>query len=133
MKKKDILILPSNKNFGYFFTIIFFGLSVYFYFKEINIAFYISGVFFLILFLITSFKADILRPFNKLWMNFGLFLGMIVSPIVIGVIFFFIFTPIGIFMRLFGRDELLLKIKNKPSYWIKRDDDIHPNSFKNQF
>ena len=95
--------------------------------------FYILGTCSIVFFLITFFKADILRPLNKLWMSFGLFLGMIVSPIVMGAIFFIIFTPIGILMRLFGRDELLLKFKVKPSYWTNRNEDIHSNSFRNQF
>lgn len=87
----------------------------------------------MVFFLVTLFKAEILRPLNKLWMNFGLVLGMIVSPIVMGAIFFIIFTPIGILMRLFGRDELLLQFKTKASYWTKRNEDIHSNSFRSQF
>jgi len=66
-------------------------------------------------------------------MSFGLVLGMIVSPIVMGAIFFMIFTPIGILMRLFGRDELLLQFKTKPSYWTKRKNDLQSNSFRRQF
>jgi hypothetical protein len=106
---------------------------MYFLFKEINMAFYILGTFSIVFFLVTIFKAEILRPLNKLWMRFGLVLGMIVSPIVMGAIFFIIFTPIGILMRLFGRDELLLQFKTKPSYWTKRNEDIHSNSFRKQF
>jgi len=125
--------LPSNHKFGYFFTFIFLIASLYFFFREINLAFYVLGTCSIVFFLVTLFKAEILRPLNKLWMSFGLFLGMIVSPIVMGFIFFIIFTPIGILMRLFGRDELLLKFKTKPSYWTKRNDDIQSNSFRKQF
>ena len=125
--------LPSNRKFGYFFTFIFLIASIYFYLKEIIVVFYTSGFFCLVFFLISTLKADILRPLNKLWMNLGFILGMIVSPIVMGVIFFFIFTPIGFLMRLFGRDELLIQLKKKPTYWIKRNQDIHSNSFINQF
>ncbi len=96
-------------------------------------AFYVLGMCFIVFCLITFFKADILRPLNKLWMSIGLVLGMIVSPIVMGFIFFVIFTPIGILMRFFGRDELLLRFKKKSSYWTKRNDDIQSNSFRNQF
>jgi len=127
------VVLPSNLKFGYFFSFVFLIASIYFYFREINMTFYILGTCSIVFFLITFFKADILRPLNKLWMSFGLFLGMIVSPIVMGAIFFIIFTPIGILMRLFGRDELLLKFKIKPSYWTNRNEDIHSNSFRNQF
>lgn len=125
--------LPSNHKFGYFFAFIFLIVSTYFFFKEISIAFYTSSLLSLVFFLITIFNAKILRPLNKLWMKFGLFLGILVSPLVMGFIFFFIFTPIGISMRLFGRDELLLKFDNKPSYWTKRNEDIYSNSFRSQF
>ena len=96
-------------------------------------AFYVLGTCSIVFFLVTLFKAEILKPLNKLWMGFGLVLGMIVSPIVMGFIFFMIFTPIGILMRLFGRDELLLKFKAKPSYWSKRNVDIQSNSLRSQF
>ena len=132
-KIKNNIELPSNKKFGYFFTFIFLCSSTYFYFEKISFVFYALGLISIIFFFITTFKADILRPLNKLWMSFGLILGLIVSPIVMGVIFFLIFTPIGILMRLFGRDELLLRFINKPSYWIKRDENIQSNSLRNQF
>lgn len=125
--------LPSNKNFGYFFSIIFLFASGYFYFNGINFAFYYSGIASIAFFVIATFKEDILRPLNKLWMNFGLILGKIINPIIIGVIFFFIFTPIGIIMRLFGRDELQLRFKKKSSYWVKHNKNIQSNSFRKQF
>lgn len=125
--------LPSNHKFGYFFTFIFLIASIYFYFIENSIAFLVLGTCSIVFFLITLFKAEILRPLNKLWMGFGLVLGVIVSPIVMGIIFFMIFTPIGLLMRLFGRDELLLQFKTKPSYWTKRNNDMLSNSFSRQF
>ena len=78
-------------------------------------------------------KADLLHPLNKLWMRFGLLLGMIVSPIVLGAIFFLLFTPIAVLMRLFGRDELRLRFKKQSSHWIKREKETQSQSFKNQF
>jgi hypothetical protein len=66
-------------------------------------------------------------------MRLGHLIGMFVSPIVLGFIFFGIFTPIGIIMRIFGRDELGLKFQKKRSYWIKRETVFEFNSFKNQF
>ena len=125
--------LPSNHKFGFFFTFIFLIMAVYFFFKDIYLAFYTLSFASLVFLLITIFNANILGPLNKLWMNFGLILGRIISPIIMGFIFFLIFTPTGILMRLFGRDELLLKFKNKPSYWIKRNEDIQSNSFRKQF
>lgn len=125
--------LPTNRNFGYFFTVIFLIISIYFYFREAKIALYISVIISLTFSLITFFKSDILTPLNKLWMNFGLILGMIVSPIIMALIFFFFLTPIAILTRLFGRDELQLKLKNKYSYWHKKNIETQSNSFKKQF
>jgi energy-coupling factor transporter transmembrane protein EcfT len=125
--------LPSNRKFGFFFTFLFTIASAYFYYVE-NIswayAFVAASSLFL---LITLIKADALLPLNKLWMRFGILLGMIVSPIVLGIIFFGLFTPIGMLMRLSGRDELRLKLTQKSSYWISRNELIKPESFKNQF
>jgi hypothetical protein len=125
--------LPSNKKFGYFFTFIFALLAAFFYSNSTEIWTYILTVISVILLVTTIIKADVLLPLNKLWMLFGLLLGMIVSPIVLGVIFFGLFTPIAFLMRLSGRDEMRLKFKNKKSHWISRGEPIEADSFKNQF
>jgi hypothetical protein len=125
--------LPSNKKFGYFFTVVFTIIASYFYFnKSLNLT-YLFGVVAAFFILVTILKDDLLLPLNRLWIRLGLLIGMIISPIVLGLIFFTLFSPVGIFMRLFGRDELHLKYKKKPSYWILRDDSIHADSFKRQF
>ena len=127
------LNLPSNRKFGFFFTFVFWGTAAYLYYTE-NItwayAFITISLSFLI---ITLVKSDVLLPLNKLWMRLGLLLGIIVSPIVLGIIFFGLFTPIAILMRLSGRDELKIKFYKKSSYWITRSEPINSNSFKNQF
>ena len=125
--------LPSNKKFGYFFAAVFIVIAFYFYInKSINLTYIFTSIatFF---FLAAILKDEILLPFNKLWMRFGLLLGSIISPIVLGLIFFGLFTPVAIFMRLFGRDELHLKYKKKSSYWILRHDSIRVDFFKRQF
>ena len=77
---------------------------------------------------------DILLPLNKLWMRFGLFLAAIVNPVVMGVIFFGIFTPVSLFMRLIGRDELCLQLRDRPTYWKERSSQTdRANPFKDQF
>jgi predicted Co/Zn/Cd cation transporter (cation efflux family) len=68
-----------------------------------------------------------------MWMKFGILLGIIISPIVMGIIFFGIFAPIAILMRLFGRDELRLRFKKNKGHWISRDASTEFYSFKNQF
>ena len=97
--------LPSNKKFGLFFAAVFLLSSAYF----ANEGAYVLTLLFVVLavtFALIAFtKSEMLLPFNRLWMRFGLLIGMIVSPIVLGAIFFVIFTPLGFVMRLFGRDE----------------------------
>ena len=125
--------LPSNRKFGFFFTFVFAVAAVYFYHTE-NINFTYAFVLASLMFsVVTLVKSDALLPFNKLWMKFGLLLAMIVSPIVLGVIFFGLFTPIATLMRLSGRDELRLKFTRKASYWISRNEQIKSESFKHQF
>ena len=125
--------LPSNKKFGYFFTLIFTIITGYFFVnKSLNLA-YIFATISTTLFFITIVKADLLLYPNKLWIRFGLLLGMIISPIVLGVLFFILFTPTAILMKLFGRDELRLKFKKNMSYWIMRENQIDSDSFSNQF
>ena len=127
------LKLPSNQKFGFFFTFVFLVIAAYLYYSA-NVSwahvFIVSALIFL---LITLIKSDVLLPLNKLWMRFGLLLGMIVSPIVLGVIFFGLFTPIAMLMRLSGRDELRLKYAQKASHWISRGEPIKSESFKHQF
>ena len=125
--------LPSNRKFGFFFTFVFAAVAAYF-FHEASITWaYVFVTAALIFLLITLIKSDVLLPLNKLWMRFGLFLGMIVSPIVLGIIFFGLFTPIAILMRLSGRDELRLRFSHKVSHWITRSEPIKSESFKHQF
>ena len=125
--------LPSNRKFGFFFTFVLAIAAVYFFYSAILIWAYVFIAVALMLLLVTLMKSDALLPLNKLWMRFGLLLGMIVSPIVLGVIFFGLFTPIAILMRLSGRDELRLKFAQKASHWISREEPIKSETFKHQF
>ena len=74
----------------------------------------------ILFFLLGTINSNLLTPLNKLWFKFGIFLGKIVSPIVMMIIFFGIVTPIGLVMRLLNKDILNLKFNNSSSYWIKR-------------
>ena len=125
--------LPSNRKFGFFFTLVFAVAAAYF-FEAVKMtwayAFIAAALVFLI---VTLVKSDALLPLNQLWMRFGLLLGMIVNPIVLGLIFFGLFTPIAIIMRLSGRDELRLKSNKKATNWILRSKPIKSDSFKHQF
>ena len=112
--------ISSNRNFGLVFFFVFLIVSLLPLLKEepFRIWSIVIAIIFLILGLMNS---KLLTPLNKLWFKFGLFLGSIVSPIVMGVIFFLVITPIGLFMKIVGKDLLNNKYDNKKkSYWINR-------------
>lgn len=133
MKFSDIK-LPSNRKFGFFFSVIFTIISIYLFFYDNYNTAYIFLVISIIFFLITILKADLLLPFNKLWMRFGFILGLIVNPVVLGIIYFLVFTPTGLIMRLFKRDELRIKLKKRNSYWkLRSKGDVDVDLFKQQF
>lgn len=126
--------LPSNRRFGLFFSIIFIIISFYFFFIEklnIGIIFLIISILF---FLISIFVPKSLYLLNLLWMRIGIIIGIIVNPVIVGLIYFLLFFPIGLIMKLYGRDELLINLKNKKTFWYyKNRDRENLSSFKNQF
>ena len=116
----DNIKIGSNKSFGIVFFIFFFIVAVYplFFSENIKLWAIFIAIVFLILGLINS---RILTPLNLLWFKFGIFLGKIVSPIIMGLVYFLVVTPTGLIMRLLNKDILNLKKKNSKSYWIKRE------------
>ena len=130
MKQKEIKT-DSNKSFGIVFFVIFIIVALWPLLKDENIRVWslIVSIIFLTLGLLNS---KILTPLNKLWMRLGILLGAIVSPIVMGVVYFGVITPIGLIMKLFGKDVLNLKIDtNKNTYWILKKK--IPSKMKDQF
>ena len=125
--------LPSNRKFGFFFTFVFVVFAAYFYYSDSVTWAYSFVVAALLFLLVTLIKSDALLPLNKLWMRFGLLLSMIVSPIVLGVIFFGLFTPYALIMKIFGRDELRLKIKKVETHWKSRSQTMPQTDFTQQF
>tara|TARA_B100000609_G_C17060056_1_gene353568 strand:+ start:23 stop:403 length:381 start_codon:yes stop_codon:yes gene_type:complete len=124
--------LPTNRNFGIVFGIFFLILFVYFYvsYKLILITkvfFFLSFTFFTLGLL----NSKILTPLNYLWTKFGIYLGKILSPIIMMIIFFLIVTPIGLLMRILRKDLINLKFNNRNTYWIKREG--QKSKMKNQF
>jgi len=133
MKLYDIE-LPSNRNFGFFFTAIFILIGIYFYLNADLIFTYLILTIAAIFFLTTIISPDLLLPLNKAWMWFGFLLGKVISPIILGIIFFIIITPYALVMRIFGRDELRLKFKERLSHWKGRNiDAAKTDTFKHQF
>lgn len=120
----------SNRNFGITFFIFFLILSLYPLIQDKNINYVF--LFISIIFLFLSFlKPKVLKPLNKIWFKFGIFLGKFVSPIVMSLIFFLVITPTGLIMKVIGKNLLNLKNENKKTYWINKDNSN--NSMKNQF
>ena len=129
MDHKDIKI-GSNRSFGLVFFVVFLLISIYPFLKDGNIRIWSLIISFTFLFL-GLLNSNLLSPLNKLWFKFGLLLGKIISPIIMGIIFFLVVTPIAIIMRLFKKDLLNLKFKKNNTYWI---DKSGPKSkMKNQF
>ena len=92
----------SNRSFGIVFSIVFLIIAIYPLINDEDIRIW-SLVVSIIFLILGYFKSTILTPLNSLWYKFGIFLGRIVSPIILGVIYFFIVTPTSILMRLFKK------------------------------
>ena len=122
--------LGSNKSFGIVFFVVFLLIAIYPILSDGDLRLWslIISLVFLILGLINS---RLLTPLNKLWFKFGILLGKIISPVIMGIIFFLVVTPIGILMRLFKKDVLNLSFNDNKSYWIEKND--QKSKMKNQF
>ena len=126
----DEIKIGSNRSFGIVFFVVFLIIALYPLLNNESIRIWsiIISLVFLILGLINS---KVLNPLNKLWFKFGILLGKIISPLIMGLIFFLVVTPIGILMRILGKDLLNLKYNANRSYWIEKNE---PKSkMKNQF
>ncbi len=127
MSKK--IKIPSNKSFGIVFFVVFVVIAFYPLInqEESRLWALVTALIFLILGLINS---SFLTPLNLLWLKFGMLLGKVVSPIIMGLVFFGVVTPTGLIMKLFNKDLLKLKRKDNKSYWIERK---NKSEMKNQF
>jgi len=122
--------IGTNRSFGVVFSIFFLIISLWPLKSgnELNLFLLLISAIFLLLGLTNS---KLLSPLNIIWFKFGLFLGKIVSPVVMGIIFFFVVTPISLILKIFKKDVLNLKKNNNNSYWIEKTE---PKSkMKNQF
>ena len=123
--------ISSNRNFGLFFFVVFLivgiwpltsGESIRIWSTTISLIFLILGLM----------NSKLLTPLNKLWLKLGIILGAVIAPIVMGVVFFLVVTPIGFVMRVLGKDLINKKYDKKiKTYWIDRDKNI--GSMKKQF
>ena len=121
----------SEKSFGILFFIVFaiIGLYPLLSFNFVRVWALVIALIFLFLGLT---KPSVLKPLNTAWIKLGEILGKIIAPIVMLLVFFIVITPIGLMLRLFGKDILGLKFSEKvKTYWITRDKNIGP--MKRQF
>tara|TARA_B100000029_G_scaffold489569_1_gene547433 strand:- start:426 stop:824 length:399 start_codon:yes stop_codon:yes gene_type:complete len=132
MKFSKVEKISSNRSFGLLFFIVFIIIAFWSFRGNVSeIKFWSVGLS-LIFLLLGLLNSKLLTPLNKAWHNLGLLLGLIVSPIVMGAIYFLVVSPTGLIMRLLGKDLLKLKFdKNIKSYWINRDK--IKSTMKNQF
>lgn len=124
--------MKVEKQVGYLFSLILLGISIYYYLINKNFNFfYLYSILSVVLFFITIKFSNLLIPFSKLWIGLGVLMGKLISPIIMFIIFFFIVTPIGFILKIFGKDILDLKISNKTTFWVDRKNEI--GKMKNQF
>tara|TARA_B100000579_G_scaffold77150_1_gene59759 strand:+ start:1229 stop:1627 length:399 start_codon:yes stop_codon:yes gene_type:complete len=129
-KLNDNIKISSNRSFGIVFFIVFLLIALYPLLNDENIRIW-SLIISLIFLVLGIFNSKILSPLNKTWFKFGIFIGKIVSPIIMGIIFFAVVTPTSIIMKIFKKDLLNLKSNKNKSYWINKTD--VKSKMKNQF
>jgi hypothetical protein len=120
MKKKNKIKLKDNITFGILFFIFFSIVGIY-PLKSGGVIRVWSVVLSLVFLIITIIRPNLFTFLNKLWIQFGILLGKIISPIVMGLVFFFVVTPIGMLLRTLKKDVMGLK-RGASSYWINRED-----------
>jgi len=131
MTSNSKINISSNRSFGLVFFVIFLIVALWPLKYEEDIRLW-SLVISIIFFILGVINSKLLTPLNKLWFKFGILLGSIVSPIIMGIVYFAVVTPTGVLMRLLGKDLLRMsKVKNTSTYWIKRDK--QKNTMKKQF
>mgnify|MGYP001173199161 CR=1 FL=1 len=122
--------ISSNRSFGILFCIVFALIAVWPLMHNESLRFWAIPIS-MIFFILGLLNSKLLSPLNLIWIKFGELLGRIIAPIVMAIIYFIIVTPIGLFMRLIGKDLLKLKFLKNNSYWTKREKNI--GSMKRQF
>ena len=129
MKELNKISKKNNISFGILFFSFFLIISLHPLISNGPIRIW-SVIVSLLFLIITVIKPNLFTFFNKLWIKFGILLGKIISPIVMGLVFFFAVTPVGIIVRILKKDVMGLK-RGASSYWINREDKLQ--SMKKQF
>jgi len=132
LQKQEIRINKKNNIiFGIIFFIFFLIFGLY-PLVSVGVIRIWSVVLSLVFLIITIIRPNLFTFLNRSWIQFGILLGKIISPIVMGLVFFFVVTPIGILVRILKKDVMGLK-RGASSYWINREDKDKVESMKKQF
>lgn len=133
-QRQEEVLGSSDRSFGIVFAVVFalIGLLPLAFGHGVRVWALLVGAAFLLVAIVVP---GMLAPLNRLWLRFGLLLHRIVSPLVLGIMFYLVITPMGLLMRALGKDLLRLKLeRNLPSYWIERSPPgPPPESMKDQF
>ena len=122
--------LPTNRNFGIVFSIVFLIIALWPLLKQQDLRLWSLSIS-VIFFVLGLLNSKLLLPLNKIWFKFGIFLGSIIAPVVMGIVFFLVVTPTGLIMKLLRKDLLNLKKNKKETYWLDKNNSN--SSLKNQF
>lgn len=129
--RNDKVKLISEKSFGLTFAVVFLLLAILPILFQHPIRLW-SLMISLIFYIVTFLSPKLLKPLSLYWLNFGLLLNKIISPVVLLLLYYLAFVPTGLLLKLLKKDILKLKInKLSDSYWNKSDAQI--SSMKDQF
>ena len=122
--------ISSNRSFGIVFFVVFLIIAIWPLLNDYEFRYW-SLIISIVFFLLGILNSKFLTPLNKIWFKFGILLGHVISPIVMGLIFFLVVTPTSLLMKLFRKDILGIKKNRSKSYWIEKSGP--KNKMKNQF
>ena len=130
----DNILLPSNRKFGIVMGFVAISIGGFVVFHQLQLIGYVFLLVGFLLILGALKNSEWLSPLNRAWMRLGELLGKVVSPILLGLLFFSIFVPVSLFFKLIGRDELKLRRVPSTSYWVEKKERAHAlKSFRRQF
>jgi hypothetical protein len=128
---------PSNRSFGFVFAGFLTLLTLLGWWRHHTdaLSFKVSLGLAALFALLALIAPAVLAPLNRLWLRFGLLLHTITTPIILGLVFFLVVTPLGLLARLLGKDFLALRRDSRlATYWIERDERAStPESLNRQF
>ena len=135
LSAEEIVRPPSEKSFGITFAVVAALIAAWLFWRKGMPGWAIAAALASIGFLASAYLAPaLLRPLNLAWLNFGLLLHKVINPLIMGLLFFMVFTPMGLVMRRAGKDFLrLARDPAEASYWVRHDPAESAGSMKNQF